>query len=109
MEMLEMLERVKAALLTVPVEVFHYYAMKKPDQYIVWAESSEGDSLEADNRKEEQSLEGYIDYFTKSDKDPNVEAIQRALKSAEISFFLNSVQHEEETGYIHFEWRFEVI
>lgn len=109
MGMFEMLERVKAALLTVPVDVFHYYAMKKPDQYIVWAESSEGDSLEADNRKEGQSLEGYIDYFTRIDKDPNVEAIQEALKSAEIAFFLNDVQREEETKYIHYVWRFEVV
>ena len=109
MGMFEMLERVKEALLLVPVDVFHYYATKKPDQYIVWAESSEGDSVEADNRKEEQSLSGYIDYFTKSDKDKNVETIQKALKSAGIAFFLNDVQYEEEMGYIHYAWKFEVV
>jgi len=107
--MLELLERVKAALLMVPVAVFHYRAMKKPDQYIVWAERSDGSSLEADNRKQECSIEGYIDYFTRDDKDPHVALIQEALKSAEIAFFLNDVQYEEETGYLHYAWKFEVI
>lgn len=107
--MLEKLLRVKEALLEVPAELFHYHAFKKPDQYIVWAESGEGQSLYADNRKCEQAIEGTIDYFTKTDLDPNLDAIQEALKSAEISFFLNSVQYEEETKYIHYEWKFEVF
>lgn len=104
-----MLERVKNALLLVTDEVFHYHAIKKTDRYIVWAESGESASVEADNRKQEQTVKGYIDYFTRTDKDPNVDAIQEALKSAEISFFLNSVQYEEETKYIHYAWQFEVV
>ena len=107
--MLEKLQKVKDALLTVTDAVFHYFAKDKPDRYIVWAESGEVNSLEADNRKQEQTIGGTIDYFTKTDFDPNIDDIQNALKSAEISFLLESVQYEEETGYIHYEWKFEVV
>lgn len=107
--MLEKLQKVKDTLLTVTDAVFHYFAADKPDRYIVWAESGEVGSLEADNRKQEQTIGGTIDYFTKTDFDPNIDGIQNALKSAEIAFLLESVQYEEETGYIHYEWKFEVV
>lgn len=107
--MLEKLQKIKDALLMVTDAVFHYTAAERSDKYIVWAESGEADSLEADNHKQEQTIGGTIDYFTKTDFDPNIDAIQNVMKSAEISFFLESVQYEEETGYIHYEWKFEVV
>lgn len=106
--MLSQLEKVKDALLTVTDNVGHYEALTKTDQYIVWAEDKEGSSVEGDNYKLEQSIQGTIDYYTKNEDDPNVEAIQTALKAARIAFYLNSVQYEDETQYIHHEWVFEV-
>ena len=100
---------VPAALLTVGVPVSHYTATKKPNKYIVWAEDGQTDSVWAEGRIQEQVIQGTIDYFTKTENDPNVNAIQYALNSAEISFRLNSVQYEDETKYIHFEWLFEVV
>lgn len=99
---------IKDTLLKVSDNVGHYEAMEKTDQYIVWAEDSEGSSVEGDDQKTNQSIQGTIDYFTKKDMDPKVDEIQAALVNACISFYLNSVQYEEETGYIHFEWVFEV-
>lgn len=107
--MLEKLNKVKSALSAVPCSLNHYHASKKPKQYIVWAEMGEGESQYANNQKNCQTIIGSIDYFTKVDMDPNIDAIQEALVSAEISFTLESVQYEEETEYIHYEWRFEVI
>ena len=98
----------KEALLQVDVEVFHYYALHPSDRYVVWAEDGEGTELAADNRKIGQVLTGTIDFFTKTEQDPAREEIQRVLGDAEISYSLNSVQYEEETGYIHYEWRWEV-
>ena len=53
-----------------------------------------------------------IDYFTKTEFDENVDRIQDALNAARISFYLNSVQDESGddsgSGYIHYEWVFEV-
>lgn len=105
----EALEKVKNALNTVPAEVFHYFAAKKPNRYIVWAEDDESTSLKGDNKKLVQVIRGTIDYFTKIEGDEAVEQIQRALDMAEIPYSLNSVQQEEETGFIHYEWLFEVI
>lgn len=101
-------DKIKEALLQVDVEVFHYYALHPSDRYVVWAEDGEGAALAADNRKIGQVLSGTIDFFTKTEQDPAREEIQRALGDAEISYSLNSVQYEEETGYIHYEWRWEV-
>ncbi len=99
---------VKEALLKVSENVGHYEAFKQEDQYIVWAESGEGGSLEADDKKEHQPIQGTIDYFTKTDMDPQIDEIQEMLRQSCISFYLNSVQYEEETGFIHYEWVFEV-
>ena len=101
------LSDIRDALLEVIPDVFHYEAWAKPDKYIVWAEDNEASSLNADNKKQEQVLEGTVDYFTKTEYDPNFKLIQSKLNAIDISWKLNSVQHEEETGYIHYEWVFE--
>ena len=99
-------------LLTVTENVSHYKAMNQTDKYIVWAEDSEGESVEGDDRKINQSIQGTIDYFTKEEFDSNVDKIQEALKDSCISFYLNSVQYESvyegNSDYIHYEWVFEV-
>ena len=96
------------ALLEVTQDTFHYEATHKPDKYIVWAEDTEADSLNADDRKEEQVIQGTIDYFTKTEYDANVKLIQEKLNSIEISWRLNSIQYEEDTKFIHYEWIFEL-
>ncbi|RGO47693.1 hypothetical protein [Dorea formicigenerans] len=99
--------RIRDALLTVSKDVYHFEALEKKDKYIVWAEDGEGNSGHADNKKN-QVIQGTIDYFTKDDADPVVEEIQEALELYKISYKLNSVQHEDETEYIHYEWIWEV-
>lgn len=106
--MLCKLQKIPEVFKDVLPELSHYEAFKKGDSYAVWAEDSEGSSIEADNRKGEQSIQGTLDYFTKTDKDPKVDEIQEAFKAAEISFYLESVQYEDETKYIHYEWVWEV-
>ena len=76
--------------------------------YIVWMEDGEGDSLHLNDKKNEQVITGTIDLFTKDEYDQLIDDIQNALSEADISFILNSVQYEEETEFIHYEWRFEI-
>ena len=102
------LMKISEILKTITDDVSHYEAMHKKDRYIVWAEDSEGSSVEGDDKKINQSIQGTIDYFTKQDFDENVDKIQAALTAACISFYLNSVEYEDETEYIHYEWVFEV-
>ncbi len=96
-------------LLGVTPDVFHYFATKKPDKYIVWAEDGQGDSVYSDESMDDRAIQGTIDYFTKTEFDHNVELIQSKLTEAEISWRLNSVQYEEDTGYIHYEWIWELV
>lgn len=102
------LNDVKNALVTVGVPVSHYSAVKQSNKYIVWAEDSQAAAAWADGAMQEQAIGGTIDYFTKTENDPNVKKIQDALNAAEIPFRLESVQYEDETKFIHYEWSFEV-
>ena len=98
---------IRDLLLTVGVPVSHYHTLKE-SKYIVWAEDGQSGSIHGDNCMEEQIMQGTIDYYTKTEYDTNVGKIQQALNDNEVSFRLNSVQYEEETNFIHYEWIFEV-
>lgn len=100
---------ISTALVSIPgLSVGHYKNMLREGDYCVWAEDMEPDRVSADNRKKIQNLQGTIDFFTRTEFNPLVDAIQNALNDAAISFYLSSVQYEDETGYIHYEWIFEV-
>ena len=103
-----MLSDVKAALLTVTSKCYHYTAPQATTgAYIVWAEDNQADAVWADGEMQEQTIEGTVDYYTKAETDANVAAIQNALNGA-CSWRLNSIQFEKDTGYIHYEWTFQV-
>jgi len=101
------LDAMPNALLTVGVPVSRYKAVECPDKYIVWAEDNQADSIWADGKMQEQAIEGTVDYFTKTEDDPNVDKIQQALNGV-CSWRLNSVQYEDDTRYIHYEWTWQV-
>ena len=104
-----MTETLKDVLVGLLDSVWHRVARPNPgDRYIVWAEDGEGSAIAGDNVKLEQSIQGQIHYFTRKESDPNVEEIQKALGMAKISFYLDAVQYEDETKYIHYSWVFEV-
>ena len=103
----EILRDVKAALLTVTDAVYHYRRPPRPKKnYIVWMEDSEAESFDSGNRKTEQQIHGTIDYYTQEEFDSAVDQIQEALNAAGIGFRINSVQYEDETNLIHYEWEF---
>lgn len=67
-------------------------------------------SFHADNRKQEQQISGTVDCFTQIEYDPLLDEIQEALDATEnVAWMLESVQYEDETKYIHYEWAFRVI
>lgn len=87
----------------IPGDVFHYRRSQLPPPYTVWQEDG-ADQLEADNCVAELSPSGTLDYYTKTELDPNVDVIQAVLNSLPIAWSLNSVQFEEDSGIIHYEW-----
>lgn len=88
--------------------VYHYHAPdNRPVPYIVWMEDGAND-FEAENVHEEFVMTGTIDLYTRDDKDPLMDSIPQALNGIPCVWTLNSVQYEEETELIHYEWTFEV-
>ena len=102
------LSDIKTALLAVTDQVYHFEATGAEGAYIVWAEDGQGDAVWANGAMQTQALSGTIDYFTKDEGDEAIAEIQAALISAGIAFGLNSIQYEPDTGYIHYEWTWEV-
>lgn len=103
------LQSLKTLLLAIGPPVFRYFATGQTGNYIVWAEDGEGDTVHADGQKVERALTGTIDYFTKTENDPVVQQIEDALGTDDsLAWQLNSVQYEQDTGYIHYEWAFEI-
>lgn len=102
------LTRLRDALISVGVPVHHFEAQNATGNYIVWGEDGQGNGSYADDKMVDQTIEGTIDYFTKTEYDPAFNLIQKALNSADISWRFNSIQHERDTGYIHYEWVWEV-
>lgn len=102
--MMSCLEIIQTICTSVTERSWHYAAIDKNAPYCVWAEDSEYSGLSVDNYKGGQLIEGTIDFFTKSEDDENVERFQEELNKARVWWYLNSVQYEDETGFIHYEW-----
>lgn len=62
-----------------------------------------------DGTLQEQSMIGTVHLFTKDPTGAPQAAVQEALGALDIAFYLNSVQYEDDTGYIHFEWVWECV
>ena len=87
---------------------YHYWRPRLQAPFLVWAEDGDN-GFETDNHKAEQGITGTVDYYTLQEYDPNVDKIQRALNTLGIPWRLNSVQYEDATNLIHWEWAWEVL
>lgn len=85
---------------------YHYRAPEnvRPG-YAVWQEIA-GSALAAENRHAEGFFDISVDYFTKTEFDPTIDAIAAFLQGYG-SWRLESVQFEQDTGMIHYEWRID--
>lgn len=99
---------IRDAMLTVTDKVYHYFAHSEKGNYIVWAEEGQSGSVWADDHCDQLIVTGTVDYFTRKNKDAVVEEIQQALNNCGAVWRFNSVQYEKDTGYIHYEWVWEV-
>ena len=99
---------IKTALLTVTNNLRHYDATGLIAPFVVWSEDTQADAVYADGKMQEQGIQGTIDLFTKTEYDSKFSQIQTALNDAGISFYLDSIQYEEDTKYIHYQWIFSI-
>lgn len=99
-------DNIIAAHTAVTDAVSHFERLKS-DRYFVWQEDGAND-LESDNKHTEAVVTGTTDLFTKQEFDPWKEALEKSLDDYGIAWYLNSVQYEEDTGFIHYEWVWSV-
>lgn len=101
-------EKIIAAHLTVTNSVSHSERLKS-DRYFVWQEDGSND-LAADGTHAERAVTGRTDLFTKIEFDPWGEALEAALDAAgDIWWERVLIDYEEETGFYHWSWDWEVL
>lgn len=76
--------------------------------YGVYAEDDEL-ALYGNNKRAETVIEGTIDYFTRDDSGTPKRIIEAALDKYNVPFRMESIQYENDTGFIHYEWVFQVV
>lgn len=97
-------------LAALKIPCFHYFAPSStPAPYIVWNEDSEDEPFNADNTKARQSISGFVEYFTGSEFDGNIDDIQDFLNGFDsLSWTWEATQYGDPTNgddnLIHYTW-----
>lgn len=85
-------------LLTVDPTASHYEPMNQKAPYTVWAEYGEN-AMHADNDVTESAIKVQVDYFTRGEYDPRVNAFKAAFAGAGIAYE-HVVDYEREAKLI---------
>lgn len=86
-------------------KTYHYWHKAGAIPAIVWAESGEDEPFSSDNQKSEQTIRVVIDYYTKTEFDPVVDAIQAGLHTvAGSSWRYEDVTYDDSSNVIHHTW-----
>ena len=93
--------------LTDVTEAVSHKKRLKSTRYFVWQEDGAND-LSADGGHAECAVTGSLDLYTTLEFDPWVSEMGTALTDAGIAWALVSVEVEEDTGFTHYSWDWEV-
>lgn len=99
-------ETIIAAHTAVTDAVSHSQRLQS-DRYIVWQEDGEN-ALPGDGIHAERAVTGTSDLYTKIEFDPWVDALQASFDQSGIAWSLVDVEFEEDTGFYHWSWDWEV-
>ena len=100
-------ETIIAAHTAVTEAVSHARRLQS-DRYFVWQEDGSND-LAAGNGHGERAMTGVTDLYTKIECDPWGDALGESLSGFGISWSLVLVEYEEDTGFYHWSWDWEVV
>lgn len=76
--------------------------------YGVYSED-EADDFISDGHHAETALQCAVDYFTRDDSGAPKETVEAVLERLNLPWYLNTIQYEDDTGYIHYEWIVTVV
>jgi len=100
-------ERIIAAHRAVTGQVSHIARMSS-ERYFVWQEDGRNDLI-ADGVHVDGAVTGTTDLFTTLEFDPWAQAFEASLDALGIAWSFSSFQREEDTGFLHYEWNWEVL
>ena len=100
----------KGALQLTGIPFADYAWDSRPDgAFGVIAIDGEADNLQADDHMVCQAPQGTIDLFTPDNDRADMALIQEALNNVDgCAWHLNSVQYEDDTRLLHWEWVFSL-
>lgn len=103
-----MFNELVAALKATDIPFAEFAWDQRPDTaYGVISIDGEGAALGANLHKENQAPQGTVDLFTRDNDRADMQAVQNVLNAFDgCAWYLNSVQYENETRLIHWEWVF---
>lgn len=79
-----------------------------PFPYVVYMPDDEVGSLNADNKKQNQAINGTVDIFCKYENGLELfNRMQSVLSNNDLNYRLNSTNYESDKGVMHFEWEVE--
>lgn len=93
---------------TAVTEAVSHARWLQSDRYFVWQEDGSND-LAAGNGHGERAMTGVTDLYTKIEFDPWGDALGESLSGFGISWSLVLVEYEEDTGFYHWSWDWEVV
>ena len=103
-----MFNALAAALAEANLNFAHYAWSEAPSgDYGTYAEDS-GNDFVADEIHAERGTDCWLNYFTRDDSGVPRTTIEGILNGLGIPWYLNTVQYENDTGYIHYEWGFSI-
>lgn len=92
----------------IPFEAYAW-SVAPSGTYGVVSLDSAGDTVFGDGHLSCQAVEGTVDLFLKDVATTNPQIVQGVLDDLDgCAWQLNSVQYEEDTGYIHWEWVYQL-
>lgn len=104
-----MLSQLRTALDATKIPVAHIAWSHAPNgDYIVYAEEG-STQIFADNAMRSRGLVGTVDLYTRDDSGGQMALVEAAIISTKWPWYLNSIQYEADTHYIHYEWVFEAV
>ena len=67
------------------------------------------ETLDGDDEIQNRAYEGSIDLYMPTRDKTKIEQVKEVLRAhCDGAFSLSSIQHEEETGLLHYEWVFQL-
>ena len=92
----------------IPCEEIAWNNAPTEGSYMIVALDGEGETLWGDNMQLEQVITGSVDLYCRTKDRTDFNAVQNAFKAWGGSWDLNSIQYENGTHLMHYEWIFEM-